>query len=146
MGSSSSRRSGWQQQPAQGHPTALAARQGRDVGVARGEPERVHGDVEGPLEVPCAGRIDLVLEISLLGQQLVEVGVRLPHGCAHGIEPADQGFGLGHPVGDVPEHVLGGIELWLLGQVSDGEAGREPGLAGEAVVLAGHDLQEGGLP
>ena len=51
-------------------------------------------------------------------------------------------LGFAHPVGDVAEHVLGRVELGLLGQVADGEAGGEPGLAGEAVVLAGHDLEQ----
>ena len=51
-------------------------------------------------------------------------------------------LGLADAVGDVAEDVLGRVELGLLGQVADGEAGGEAGLAGEAVVLAGHDPQQ----
>ena len=113
-----------------------------DVGVARREPEGVHGDLEGPLEVPGAGGVDLVLQLGLLGQQLVEVGVGLAHRRADLVEAVDQGLGLGDAVGDVAEHVLGRVELGLLGQEADGEAAGEAGLAGEAVVLAGHDLEQ----
>ena len=111
-----------QQQPAQGHPAALAAGERGHVGVARGQPQGVHGDLEGPLEVPGAGGVDLVLQVGLLGQQLVEVGVGLAHGRAHLVEPVEQRLGLGHPVGHVAGHVLGRVELRLLGQVADGEA------------------------
>ena len=54
-------------------------------------------------------------------------------------------FGLADSLGDVARDVLGLVELRLLGQVSDREARGEAGLAGEAVVLAGHDPQQGGL-
>ena len=135
-----------QEQPAQGHPTPFSARERGHVGVARRQPEGVHGDLEGALEVPGAGGVDLVLELGLLGQQLVEVGVRLAHGRADRVEPVDQGLGLGHPVGHVAEDVLGRVELGLLGQIADGEAGGQAGLAGEAVVFAGHDLEQRGLP
>ena len=111
-----------QQQAAQGHPAALAAGQGgrrrRRPGAAQG----VHGDLEGALEVPGAGGVDLVLQLGLLGEELVEVGVGLAHGGAHLVEPVDQLLGLAHPVGDVAEHVLGRVELRLLGQEADGEA------------------------
>jgi hypothetical protein len=135
-----------QKEAAQGHTTPLTTGELGDVGIPRRQSEGVHGDLEGALEVPGAGGIDLVLELGLLGQQLVEVGVRLAHGGTDLVEPVDQGLGLGHPVGHVAQHVLGRVELGLLGQVPDGESGCEPGLAGEAVILAGHDLEEGGLP
>ena len=107
-----------EEQPAQGHPAALAAGEGGDVGVPGREAQRVHGDLEGPVEVPGAGGVDLVLQVGLLGQELVEVGVRLAHRRAHLVEPVDQLLGLGDPVGHVAEHVLVGIELGLLGEDS----------------------------
>ena len=131
-----------QEQPAEGHPAALPAGQRRHVGVARGEPEGIHGDLEGPFEVPGPGGVDLVLELGLLGQQFVEVGVGRPHGRADVVKAVDQGFCLSDPIGDIAEHVLGGIELWFLGQMADGESRGEAGLARKAVVFAGHDLEE----
>ena len=50
-----------------------------------------------------------------------------------------------HAVHDVALDVLGRVELGLLAQVADGEAGREARLAGEPVVEPGHDPQEARL-
>ncbi len=107
-----------QEQPAEGHPPPLATREGGDLGVAGREAQRVHRDLEGPVEVPGAGGVDLVLQLGLLGEELVEVGVGLAHRRAHLVEPVDQRLGLGDPVGHVAEHVLVGIELGLLGEVA----------------------------
>ena len=49
-------------------------------------------------------------------------------------------------LGHVAQDILGGVELWLLGEEPDGEAAGQPGLAAEAVVLPGHDAQDGRLP
>jgi hypothetical protein len=46
---------------------------------------------------------------------------------------------VGNAVGDVAEHVLGLVELRLLRQVADAEAGRHPHLTAVAVVLTGED-------
>ena len=135
-----------QEQPAEGYPPPLTARQRRHVGVAGRKPKGVHGDLEGPLKVPGTGGIDLVLQVGLLGQQLVEVSIGLAHGCTHGVEPVDQLFGLAHAVGNVAQDVLARVELGLLGQVPHREAGGQPGLAGESVVLPGHDPEQRGLP
>ena len=81
-----------QEQPAQRDPAALAAGERRHVGVARGQPQGVHGDLEGALEVPGAGGVDLVLQLGLLGEELVEVGVRLAEGGADLVEPVDEGL------------------------------------------------------
>ena len=96
-----------EQQAAQRDPPALATGQGGDVGVARWAAQRVHGDLEGALEVPGAGGVDLVLELGLLGQELVEVGVGLAEGGAHLVVAVDHRLGLARPVRDVPEDVLG---------------------------------------
>ena len=117
-----------------------------DVGIAGGKPQSVHGDLEGPLEVPGAGGVDLVLQLGLLGQQLVEVGVGLAHRGTDLVEAVDQGLGLRDAVGHVAGHVLGRVELGLLGQEPDGETRGQPGLAGEAVILARHDPEQRRLP
>ncbi len=105
----------------------------------------VHGDLEGALEVPGAGGVDLVLQLGLFGEQCVEVGVRLAEGGADLVETVDEGLRRGDAVRDVAQHVLGRVELGLLGKEADGEAGGETRLAAEAVVDARHDLEQGGL-
>ena len=131
-----------QQQPAQGYPPALAARQRFDGCVTGREPERVHGDFQLPFEVPRASGIDLVLQFGLLGEELVEVGVRFTHGHADLVETLEQTVDLAHALGHVARHVLGRVQMGFLGQVADGEAGSQPSLAREAIVKAGHDLQQ----
>ena len=106
------------QQPAERHPPPLAPRERADVGVPRREPERVHGDLEGAVELPGAGGVDLGLQIGLLGQQRVDVGVGVAEGGAHLVVAVDQLLGLAHALGHVPGHVLGLVELGLLGQVT----------------------------
>jgi energy-coupling factor transporter ATP-binding protein EcfA2 len=53
---------------------------------------------------------------------------------------------LADAVHDVSLDVLGRVELRLLAQVTDREARRETGLAGEPVVEPGHDPEEARLP
>ena len=66
-----------EQQPAERDAAALAARERLDVAVALGAAERVHRVVELVVELPRVGAVDLVLHLRLLGEQRVEVGVRL---------------------------------------------------------------------
>ena len=131
-----------EQQPAQRHPSALAARQRGDVGVVGRAAQGVHGDLDVAVQVPRVGGGDLVLQLGLHRADLLVVGVGVaPHG--HDLVVAAQQVpDRTHAVHDVAEHVLGRVELWLLGQAADGEAGREAGLTGEAVVQAGHDPQQ----
>src|SRR4026209_3012647 len=79
VGSSSSRRSGCRRRSRQratrafppperaetragGVAALLAARERRDVGVGRRQPERVHRDLERAVELPGVARVDAVLE------------------------------------------------------------------------------------
>ena len=103
-----------QEQPAERDPPSLAARQRAHVGVARWEPEGIHGDLERAVELPGAGGVDLDLQVGLLGQQRVDVGVRLAEGGAHLVEPVDQLLRLAHALGHVAGDVLGLVELRLL--------------------------------
>ena len=71
---------------------------------------------------------DAVLKPSLLGQQLVEVGLGLAHCRADLFETDKEPFDLRYPVGHIPRYVLGRVELRFLGEEPDGEAGRQAGL------------------
>ena len=136
-----------EEQPAEGHPAALAARELVDVGVRRRQPQGVHGDLQRAVELPGVGGLDGVLDAPLLGHQLVHrvVGHLLAELGVDLVELVEQGAGLGHPLLDVAEDVLGRVEPRLLRQVADpGPLGR-PGLADELLDLAGHDLQQRAL-
>ena len=122
-----------EQEPAQRDPAALAARERRDLGVARRAAQGVHGGVERAVEVPGVGAVDPVLHLALLLEERrhLVVGHRLGEARRDLLEPLQQVALLGDAVLDVPAHVLGRIELGLLGQEADGCARREPRLAEE---------------
>ena len=86
---------------------------------AGGRLQGVHGYLEGALQVPGAGGVDLVLQVGLLGQQGIEVRVRIAEGGADLVEAVDEGLRPGDAVRDVAEHVLGGSSCGLLGEKAD---------------------------
>ncbi len=135
-----------EQEPAQRDPAPFASTQLRHVGVGRRKSQRVHRDLELTVEVPTADVVDLVLQIGLLGEELVEVGVGLAHRVAHLLETVEEVLGARHTFDDVAQHVLVGIEPGLLGQEPDGEARRDPAFTLVAVVFSGDDAQQGRLP
>ena len=131
-----------EEQTTERDPPSFTARERGDIGVARRKAERIHGDLEGPVELPCAGGIDLGLEVGLLGQERVDVGVGVAEGGAHLVVAIDQLLRLAHAFGHVPGDILGFVELGLLRQIADGEPRRQAGLAGEPLVLPRHDPQQ----
>ena len=89
-----------QQQPAQRHAAALAARERAHVGVGRRQAQRVHRVFELRLQVPRVGRFDLRLDLpELLGGLLRVAGREL-------VEAVEQRLRLGDAVLDVALHVL----------------------------------------
>ena len=60
-----------QQHAAERDAAPLAAGELVDVGVGRRQPKRVHGDLQRAIEIPAVGRLDRVLELALLLEQLV---------------------------------------------------------------------------
>ena len=134
-----------EEQATQRDPAPFPTGEHVDRGVAGREAQRVHRDVDGALEVPGVGRFDLFLELRLLGSELVVVGVGVGPTGEHGVVAFEQGGGLADPIHHIAQHVLAGIQLGLLMEHADGETGREPRLAGEAVVLPSHDAQEARL-
>ena len=131
-----------QQQPAQRHPAALAARERGDLGVAGREPQGVHGDLDGALQVPGAGGLDLRLEVGLAGAELLVVGVGVGPAGHDLVVFGEQRRHLADAVHHVALDVLGGVELRLLLEHAHREPGSQPGLAGVAVVDARHDPQQ----
>ena len=134
-----------QEQPGERDPALLAARERRDVGVVGRTPKRVHRDVDVPFQVPRVGRVDLVLEGGLLGTDRLVVRVRIGPLGHDRVVRVDEVLDRPNAVEHVLLDVLGRVQLRLLLEVADGEAGREAGLAGEPVVEAGHDLEQARL-
>ncbi len=128
-----------QQDLAQRHPAPFAARDLADVGVARWAAQRIHGDFELAVELPEVLGVDLVLQTAELRRGVVGIVRRQL------LVAAQHGALLGHRLLDVAEHVLGRVQERLLGQETDGIALVHERLAGEVLVLAGHDAQERGL-
>ncbi len=76
--------------------------------------------VELRFELPGVAPVDLILHLRLLGQQRVEVGVRLGEARGDHVEAVDQVANLAHAVLDVLAHGFGRVELGLLLEQSDG--------------------------
>jgi len=110
-----------QQHPAQGHAAPLATGELGHVRVRRRQPQRVHGDLERPVELPQVLRVDLVLQLALLLEELVHLVGRQVLAEAHGdvVEAIEQRLALLHRLGDVAEHVFFRIELRLLREEAD---------------------------
>ena len=94
------------------------------------------------MQVPGAGCFDLLLEFGLVGAQLVVVGVDVGPSGQHLLVAGEEVGHRAHAVHDVSLHVLGRVQRRLLLEQPYGEAVGQAGLAGEAVVDAGHDPQQ----
>ncbi len=133
-----------QQEPAQGDAATLAARQPGHVGIPRRAAQGVERDLDGALQLPAVGGVDLLLQLALLGDQGVHlvVGELLGEARRDLLEPVEQPLHPGDPLEHVAHDVLGGIELGLLGQVADACTIGDLGLAAVFGVDAGHDAQQ----
>ena len=136
-----------EEEAAQRDATALATGEGGDVGVARRAAQRVHRDVERALQLPAVAGVDLLLQLALLGHQIVHrvVVERLGEPGRDLVEAVEQRLRLRHRLHDVAEHVLAVVELRLLLEKAHLDALGGPGLARIVVVQPRHDLQERGL-
>ena len=134
-----------EEEPGERDASLLAAGERGDAGVVGRAAQGVHRDVDVALEVPGVGRGDLVLERGLLGADLLVVGVRVRPGGHDRVVLVDERLDLGHAVHDVALDVLGRVELRLLAEVADREAGRQAGFAHELVVEPGHDPEQARL-
>ena len=66
-----------EQHPRERDAPALAAGQRGHVSIALRETQCVHRPVDRRVEAPCIGAVDLLLHLRLVGEQRVEVGIRL---------------------------------------------------------------------
>ena len=136
-----------EEQPAERHPPALAARKRADDRIPGRQPQRVGRDLELALELPPIHGIDLVLKFGLLFEGLVHllVGHRLGEAVADGVEAVDQRLHVTDPFADRLLHRARLVEGRLLRQVAHLDAGLGARLAFDLLVHARHDLQQGGF-
>ena len=134
-----------EQQLAQGHATALAAREHVDRHIGIGQLQGVHGLAELGIDIPAVGGVDLVLELAHLGHKGVHVAIRVAHLLADLIEAID----LGDHIAKCHAHVLDDglvvVERRLLLQDAHGIAGGKSSVAVGDLLDAGHDLEQGRL-
>ncbi len=134
-----------QKQPAEGHASLLAAGERRDLGVVRRTAKGVHRDLDVALDIPCADRVDPVLERGLFRADGLVVGIRVRPFGHHRVVLLDQAVDFADAVEHVLLDVLGRVELRLLAEIANGEAGRQACLAVVPVIEAGHDPQQARL-
>ena len=128
-----------EQQLAERHAAALAARQGGDRLLVAGAAEGLHGLIDLRVELPQILGFDLVLEGGHLVRRLLGIVHR------EFVVAVEQRLLLGDALHHVLAHRLVGIELRLLRQVADAGALGDEALAGPFCVDAGHDLEQGRL-
>ena len=136
-----------QQDPAQGDPPLLATAELGDLRVRRWEPERVHGHLDLPVQVPEVQVIDLLLDPGLLVDERLHLVVahRLGEGRVD-LVVALQDLPLRlHRLFHVPAHVQRWVQLRLLGQVPHLHPLRRPRLALEVLIDPRHDPQHRAL-
>ena len=135
-----------EQQLAQRDPAPLAAGQVGDRLVARRAAQRVHRLLDAAVELPALGVLDLLHQLALLGQQRVEVGVRLAHRGRDLLEPGQRSR-----AGRRPRPRRSRAPSWSRPAAAPAAAGRpwRPGASVasplDALVEAGHDLQHARL-
>ncbi len=130
---------GAEQEAREGDAALLTAGEADDRRVAGRAAQGVHGLIELLVDGPAVdGRRSGLQARELLGGLVAVVGGEL-------VEAAHEIADLGEAVLDVAAHVLALVELGLLLEVADADAGGEVGLAAVLLVAAGHHLEDRGL-
>ena len=130
-----------QQQTAQGHAAFFTTRQQADLGVPRGQPQGICGNLKLVLGVsPCTANNGFHLGL-LLGER-VKVGIFFAIGRVDFLQSGFGGEHVPHACLHAFTHGLIRIELGLLRQVADIQAGHRDGLALKFLIDTGHDFQQ----
>ena len=133
---------------AQGDAAALTAGNLRHVRVRGRQAESVHRDLELAVELPRVRRLYRVLDLLVLGHELVALGLGKigRHLFVQLVEALQQTARSGDGELDVAQDVPGRIEARILRQEPDSRSVRGRRVAGEVLVHARHDPQERRLP
>ena len=131
-----------QQQPAQGHPPALAARQGRHIGVPGWQAQGVRRHLQPVVQVVGVGRLDDRLQPRLFLGQGIEIRIRFRVIRVHLLQAGQGVHRLLQPLLHVAAHILVRVELRLLGQIAYLDPRLRPRLPQDIRIDARHDAQQ----
>src|SRR5207249_9170126 len=133
-----------EEEPAECDATPLATGKGCNILLAGWAAEGVHGDVDRRIELPKPLRLDLVLGLlQLVGHPFhFGSGQVLPELRRELVVTIEDRALCSDAVLDVPAHVLRRIQNWFLREQPGAKARRDPRVADEVRVDAGHDAEE----
>lgn len=133
-----------QQQAAQRNAALFTTRQQPDLGVPRRQAQGIGSDFELVLGVSPRRRND-GFQASLFSGQCVKVCIGLGVGGVHLFQLGLGGKHLAHGLFHAFADCVLRVELRLLGQIADLDAGHRNGFAFDFLVYAGHDLEQRGF-
>ncbi len=137
----------FQERLAESNAAALAARKGRNVGVVRRQHQRVGGDVELAVDLPCVLGVNFFLQAAHLVHRLIHlVGRQILAKLGRDLfVTGDEILQVLDRFLEVFPHVFGRVEARLLRHVDNLHALDQLRLAGKVLVLARHDAEQGRL-
>jgi hypothetical protein len=135
----------FQEQTAERDATPLTAGEGVDLGLGRGQTQRIHRALDHAIDLPAIDVIDLLLELPVLLEQRVHLVARIAEQHADLFEARDQPFHRSDRVLDGLLHGLPGLEARLLREEADAQAFGGLRFALEVLVHPRHDAQQRAL-
>ena len=135
-----------EQQLAQRDAATLTTGEVVDHHVRRRAAQRVHRLVQAAVEVPRVGVVEVGLQVAHLGEQRVEVGVRVGHLLGDRVVPVELALDLADGLLDVLEDRPALAQRRLLLEHADRGAGVQDRVAVVGVVEPRHDLEQRRLP
>jgi len=133
-----------EEHPAQRHAPLFTAGKDRDLRIAGREPQGIHRDLQGAIQLPAIHRVDRILQLGLFAEELFHFCIPDVLAEAGGdlVEPIEQ---VSHRLDrklHVALHVQIRNQLLFLGQIADPDAGIGLGVAEELRVHAGHNPKQ----
>ena len=116
-----------------------------DFGIPGWQAQGVGGDFQLALQVVTVGGLQNGFQLALFGGQRVEIGVGFGVGSVDFVQAGLCVLDLADRFFNNVAHGLAVVQLRLLRQVTDLDAGHRAGFALDFGVDTGHDAQQGGF-
>ena len=133
----------FQQQTAQCHTAALTTGEVLDLGIPCRQAQGIGRTLQLVFHVVAALGLDDGFQLALFAGQLVKVGIRVGVGRIDLVQTGHGAFHLANGLFDRFAYGLLRLQLRLLGQVADLDAGLRTGFPFDLGVDARHDAQQG---
>ena len=136
-----------EEQPAERHPAALAARERGHLGVRRRQAQGVHGDLQRAVELPGVGAsmASCTRPCSAISLSISSSDIGSPNFALISSNLWSRARVSATPSSTLPRTFLSGSSRGSCGEIADLGPLGGPGLADELLDLAGHDLQQRAL-